>query len=78
MVVSTRVLTSGRGLKAVEVYMATVEDTMLAKLEWGAASGSDRQMDDVIVLARSEELDRDYLDYWAAVLGVSAQLQRAF
>lgn len=62
----------------VQVYMATAEDTMLAKLEWGAASGSDRQMDDVIAMARSNVLDRDYLDRWAQVLGVSTQLQRAF
>ena len=61
----------------VQVYMATAEDTMLAKLEWGAASGSDRQMDDVIAMARSNVLDRDYLDRWAQVLGVSSQLQRA-
>ena len=61
----------------VDVYMATAEDTMLAKLEWGLASGSDRQMDDVIVLARNQDLDWDYLEHWAEVLGVSDELEFA-
>lgn len=62
----------------VEVYIATVEDTMLAKLEWGAASGSDQQMADVVALARRTDLDRKYLDRWAKALGVTPQLQAAF
>ena len=53
------------------------EDTMLAKLEWGAASGSERQMDDVVAIARTQSVDRDYLERWAAELGVSSQLATA-
>jgi len=62
----------------VDVYMATAEDTMLAKLEWGQASGSDRQMDDVIAIASNQQVDRDYLILWAERLGVSAQLDAVF
>ena len=62
----------------VQVFMATAEDTMLAKLEWGAASGSDRQMDDVIAIARSQPVDRDYLERWAYDLGVAGELEAAF
>jgi len=61
----------------VEVLMATAEDTMLAKLEWGASSGSDRQMDDVIAIAGNQEVDRDYLGRWAVELGVVDELERA-
>lgn len=62
----------------VDVFMATAEDTMLAKLEWGSASGSDRQMDDVIAIASNQELDHDYLSRWAETLGLSAQLNAVF
>ena len=69
-----RVLTQIAG---VEVYVATAEDTMLAKLEWGAASGSDRQMDDVVAIAASQEVDLDYLREWASRLGVARDLEVA-
>lgn len=57
--------------------MATAEDTMLAKLEWAAASGSDRQMDDVVAIARSQPVDRDYLIRWASALAVAEELAHA-
>jgi len=69
-----RVLTEIAG---VEVYVATAEDTMLAKLEWGLASGSGRQMDDVVAIASASDIDIDYLEYWARELGVEAQLEAA-
>lgn len=59
----------------VEVFMATAEDTMLAKLEWGAASGSTRQMADVVAIAGNQQLDREYLTRWAGELGVSQALE---
>ena len=61
----------------VDVFVASVEDTMLAKLEWGAASGSDRQMSDVVSMARRGDLDLAYLERWALDLGVSDLLDRA-
>jgi hypothetical protein len=61
----------------VQVFMATAEDTMLAKLEWGAASGSDRQMDDVVAIALGQELDIEYLLEWAHELGVEEALESA-
>lgn len=64
-------------IAGVEVYVATAEDTMLAKLEWGAASGSDRQMDDVIAIAGNQDVDREYLGRWAIELGVVDELEKA-
>ena len=62
----------------VDVYVASAEDTMLAKLECGEASGSARQMDDVVAIAASQDVDRPYLERWAQRLGVSHRLAEAF
>jgi hypothetical protein len=63
----------------VEVYLASAEDTVLAKLEWAAMSGSDRQVADAstVLAVGGDELDRNYLDRWAAELGVTELLARA-
>ena len=60
-----------------EVDVATAEDTVLAKLEWRARSGSEQQMRDVVALLRAQTLDLDYLRRWAAELGVSESLDEA-
>ncbi len=63
----------------VQTYLASAEDTILSKLEWGAASGSERQWRDVVEIlrARAGDLDDAYLDRWAPALGVEAELARA-
>jgi hypothetical protein len=56
------------------------EDIILLKLQWyQAAAGSERQWNDVLgVLAvRAEKLDFDYLNKWAACLGISELLAKA-
>lgn len=56
-----------------DLDVATIEDTILAKLEWsGAAGGSERQLDDVRELIRlaGTELDRAYIERWVDELGV--------
>jgi len=61
-----------------EVWVATPEDTILAKLEWAAMSDSERQLRDVtsILQIRGEKLDWDYMARWADELGVHDALQR--
>jgi hypothetical protein len=57
----------------VPVYMATAEDTILSKLEWAVlGGGSERQMRDAqgVVTVKAGQLDRAYLERWAAALGV--------
>jgi hypothetical protein len=55
------------------VRMATAEDVILAKLEWALAGESERQLRDAaaILAVSGEMLDFDYLDGWAAQLGVT-------
>jgi hypothetical protein len=53
--------------------MATAEDTILSKLEWAKkGGGSERQLDDVrgVVEVRGADLDRAYIERWAAELDV--------
>jgi hypothetical protein len=61
------------------LWMATAEDTILAKLEWGRAGGSERQLRDVagVLSVSGAALDRAYLDRWAEELGVTAELAEA-
>ncbi len=63
---------------AVVVHLVSPEDSILSKLEWGAASGSERQFADAaaIVAVRGEELDWAYLARWAVELGVAEQVDR--
>lgn len=62
-------------------FMATPEDTILHKLTWyrDGAEVSDRQWGDVLGVLRVQagKLDMDYLQRWAADLGIETLLQRA-
>lgn len=64
------------------VYVATAEDTMLAKLQWyrsGNATSSTQWNDVVGVLATSKgNLDLKYLRAWAEKLGLNDLLEKAF
>ena len=58
-------------------YVTSAEDLVLAKLEWAAASGSERQLTDVAgILAIAGPLDTAYIDRWAGVLGVADTWRR--
>lgn len=62
-------------------YVASAEDTVLAKLEWYRLGGgvSDRQWSDIVGVLRvqGQALDRAYLRAWATELGLMDMLQRA-
>ena len=55
-----------------DVFVATAEDTIVAKLDWARDSGSERQLLDVVsILAVSgEQLDLGYVEKWVADLGL--------
>ncbi len=62
-------------------YVASPEDTVLAKLQWYRDGGgvSDRQWNDIlgVLKVQGPTLDRAYLDQWARELGVTDLLRRA-
>jgi hypothetical protein len=62
------------------IYVATAEDTILAKLSWYRAGGevSQVQWSDVlgIVGAQGAELDFEYLREWAERIGVRDLLEK--
>ena len=64
-----------------EVYVATAEDTILAKLRWyrmGDESSNNQWKDILGILGLlGNELDKDYLGAWSERLGISYLLQRA-
>jgi hypothetical protein len=56
----------------VDVFVATAEDTILAKLEWAKLGESERQLRDVrgIIDVKGASLDRGYIERWLDDLGV--------
>lgn len=58
-----------------EYYLSSPEDIILSKLEWYKMGGgvSERQLKDVIgvIKVQGENLDIDYLQGWADILGLS-------
>ena len=66
-------------ISGVGTFVASVEDTILSKLEWHHQSESERQMDDAVamIIVQSETLDNAYLNHWAQQIGVTAELRSA-
>ena len=65
-----------------EVPIASPEDTILSKLEWYRLGNevSERQWDDVLRVLKilGQTVDKDYLEFNAAELGVTDLLQKLF
>ncbi len=61
------------------LWVASLEDVILAKLEWAKLGGSLRQLEDVagLLVVRGPEVDRAYLQRWVAALGVAAEWRAA-
>lgn len=62
----------------VHLMVVSPEDSILSKLEWMKLTESDRQLADVegVVAAYNDQLDWDYIGYWADELGLTRQLDR--
>jgi hypothetical protein len=64
----------------VELQVSSAEDTILEKLAWYKRGGqvSGQQWSDVLGIATTRQLDREYLRAWAPRLLVSDLLERLF
>lgn len=65
-------------LLGVNTYLPTLEDMVIAKLEWAQASDSDRQLRDVIGMldVAGGEIDSTYIDGWAERLRIERAWER--
>lgn len=66
-------------LLGVEIYVATAEDLIVAKLEWIKRGDSDLQRRDVVQLleARWHTLDREHVERWVERLGLETEWEDA-
>lgn len=67
-------------LSGLRIPVATVEDLVLAKLEWAQLGGSARQLDDVRALIEiaGPSFDSRYVQEWIAALGLEPTWHRIF
>jgi hypothetical protein len=61
------------------LWVASLEDTIIAKLEWAELGGSARQLEDVAALLRvaGDGLDHAYLERWIRELRLDEQWRAA-
>lgn len=66
-------------LLGVEVAVASLEDVLIAKLEWGKLGDSALQRRDVVQLLERtwEQLDQSYLKKWVTELGLRSEWDEA-
>lgn len=53
--------------------VASVEDVIIAKLEWAKLGESARQLEDVVALLRLHRVDEAYIGRWTSALGLAEQ-----
>jgi hypothetical protein len=66
-------------LLGVDVALTSLEDLIVAKLEWGQLADSDLQRRDIAFLLEAgwASIDRSYVENWVAALGLEAEWERA-
>ena len=62
----------------IATWVATPEDVVVAKLAWRHESRSEVQWRDCVEIVASNDLDREYMVHWAAVLDVVDDLEDLF
>jgi hypothetical protein len=62
-----------------QLFVASPEDIIVAKLEWAKLGASHRQLEDVAAVLRvqGQALDMAYLQKWVSELGLSVEWERA-
>ena len=63
----------------IELFVASVEDVIISKLEWAKLGGSQSQIEDVarLLLAHWQALDQNYLHPWIDALALHRQWEDA-
>lgn len=66
-------------LQGLQVYVASAEDLVIAKLEWSKLAQSRRQIEDVatILALQCSSMDRDYLEKWLTELDLENEWNEA-
>jgi hypothetical protein len=66
-------------VQGIRIFVASPEDVVISKLEWGRLSQSQRQIEDAAAIMRSrwESLEREYLKKWIEDLHLSAEWNSA-
>jgi len=66
-------------LDDIELWVVSVEDLIIAKLDWARLGGSARQIEDVsrLIRAAGGELNAEYLNTWVGQLGLQSEWQLA-
>lgn len=66
-------------LHGLQLFVASPEDIIIAKLEWSKLGASHRQIEDVVAILRvqGQALDMAYLRKWISELGLSVEWDRA-
>ena len=61
-----------------ELFVASAEDTIIAKLEWARAGQSERQLRDIsgIIEVKGADLDVEYIEHWVNELMLGELWQR--
>jgi hypothetical protein len=61
------------------LYIASAEDVILSKLEWAKMSSSERQINDVagILRTQGDALDLEYVERWIDALGLESHWTQA-
>jgi hypothetical protein len=62
-------------LEGLQLYFASPEDVLIAKLEWAKLGASSRQIEDAagIIALQAELLDTNYVIHWINILGLQEQ-----
>jgi hypothetical protein len=65
--------------EGMQLFVASPEDMVIAKLEWSKLARSQRQVEDAagILRLRRDSLDHSYLRKWISELGLEEELQNA-
>ena len=66
-------------VQGLPLFVASVEDVVIAKLEWSKLAQSQRQIEDVVSILRLrwEALDRSYLEQWISELDLEQEWSHA-